>query len=85
MTEAELVQRWTAAANEMALAFANEPDGKVDAALARVRQNLIVKFCALFPGASPADLAAGVDSILADIQKRRREIEAAGAPARVLN
>jgi hypothetical protein len=30
-------------------------------------------------------MAAGVDSIIAEIQKRRREIEAAGAMPPVLN
>jgi hypothetical protein len=86
MTEAELVQRWIAAADEVALAFAYEPDGKVDAELARMRRNLIDKFCALFPSAPREILGAGVDSILAEIQKRRREIEATGeTPPPVLN
>jgi hypothetical protein len=78
MTPAELAQQWMAAADEVALAFAYEPDAKVDAELARMRRNLIDKFCALFPSAPPETMAAGVDSILAEIQKRRREIEAAG-------
>jgi hypothetical protein len=78
MTETELVQRWIAAAADVALAFAHEPDAKVDASLARMRRNLIDKFCALFPSAEPETMAAGVDCIVADIQKRRREIEAAG-------
>jgi hypothetical protein len=76
MTEDELLQRWIAAADEVALAFAHEPDGKVDAELARMRQNLNAKFCALFPRAAPETMAAGVDSIIAETQKRRREIEA---------
>jgi hypothetical protein len=51
-----------------------------------MRQNLIVEFCALFPSAAPETLAAGIDCIVAEIQKRRREIEAAGyATPRVLN
>jgi hypothetical protein len=86
MTEVELMlQRWMAAADELALFFAHEPDHKVDAALARMRQRLIAEFCALFPKAERATLAAGVDSILAEIQKRRREIEAAGETPRVLS
>jgi hypothetical protein len=85
MTEAELVQRWIAAADDVALAFAHEPDGKVDVALARMRQRLIAEFVALFPSADQQTLAAGVDSIIAEIQKRRREIEAAGATPRALN
>jgi hypothetical protein len=87
MTEAELlVRRWIAAADEVALVFAHEPDAKVDAELARMRQNLNAKFCALFPMAAPETMAAGVDCIVAEIQKRRREIEGGGAtPPGVLN
>jgi hypothetical protein len=85
MTEAELVQRWMAAADDVALAFAHEPDGKVDASLARMRQGIIDQFCALFPSAEPETMAAGVDCIVAEIQKRRREIEAGGATPPVLN
>ena len=40
MTEAELVQRWIAAADEVALVFAYEPDATVDKELARMRQSL---------------------------------------------
>jgi hypothetical protein len=86
MTEAELlVERWAAAANELALVFAHEPDIKVDASIARMRQHLIDEFCALFPKADLETIAAGVDSIIAEIQKQRREIEAGGAPQRGLN
>jgi hypothetical protein len=86
MTEAELlVERWMAAANELALLFAREPDAKVEAALARMRQHLIDEFCALFPKADPETIAAGVDSIIAEIQKQRREIENGGAMPRGLN
>jgi hypothetical protein len=84
-SEAELLLRWMVAADVLALLFAHEPDEKVDASLARMRHNLRAKFCALFPSADPATMAAGVDSIIAEIQKRRREIEAAGATPRVLN
>ena len=75
MTEAEMLQRWMAVADELGLLFAHQPDEKVVASLARMRQNLIDKFCALFPNAAPETMAAGVDSIIAEIQKRRREIE----------
>jgi hypothetical protein len=78
MTEAELVEVWIAAADKVALAFAGEPDSKVDASLAQMRQRLIARFVALFPHADQQTLAAGVDSIIAEIQKRRREIEAGG-------
>ena len=84
MTEAEMLQRWMAAADELALFFAHEPDAKVDAALARMRQRLIAEFVALFPSADQQTMAAGVDCIVAEIQKRRRAIEAAGETSRVL-
>jgi hypothetical protein len=76
MTEAELLlQRWMAASDELGLLFACEPDEKVAASLEQMRKNLNAKFCALFPRAAPETMAAGVDSIIAEIQKRRREIE----------
>jgi hypothetical protein len=50
-----------------------------------MRRNLNAEFCALFPKAAPETMAAGVDSIVAEIQKRRREIEAAGETPRVVN
>jgi hypothetical protein len=84
-TEAELLERWMAAADQVALAFAREADSKVDKELARMRRNLIDKFCALFPNAERDTMAAGVDCILAEIQKRRREIEAAGETPPVVN
>jgi threonine synthase len=77
MTEevAELLKRWMAAADDVALAFAYESDSRVDASLARMRQNLIEKFLVLFPSAPPETMAAGVDSIIRSIQDRKREIE----------
>jgi hypothetical protein len=87
MTEAELLaNRWMAVADELGLLFAHQSDEKVDASLARMRRNLNAKFCALFPSAPPEIMLAGVDCILAEIQKRRREIEAAGEmPPPVVN
>jgi hypothetical protein len=61
-TEAELVNRWIAAADEVALLFAQEPDAKVDASLARMQQRLIAEFVALFPSADQQTMVAGVDS-----------------------
>jgi hypothetical protein len=78
MTEAELVQRWLAAADDVALAFAHEPDAKVAASLEQMRKNLNAEFLRVFPNADAETMAAGVDCIVAEIQKRRREIEAAG-------
>jgi hypothetical protein len=85
MTEAELMERWKAAADEIALFFAHEPDAKVDESLARMRQNLNVEFCALFPNADPETMTAGVDCIIAEIQKRRRELESGAVPTGAVN
>jgi hypothetical protein len=86
MTEAELLlQRWIAAVDEVALAFAYEPDDRVAVKLEQMRRNLNAKFCALFPSADQQTMAAGVDSILAEIQKRRREIERSDQPSPVAN
>jgi hypothetical protein len=85
-SEAELLlEKWMVAADGLALLFAHEPDEKVDASLARMHHNLSAEFCALFPSADPATMAAGVDSIITEILKRRREIESAGATPRVMN
>jgi hypothetical protein len=73
--EAELVATWIAAADDVALAFAHEPDGKVDAELARMRQRIIDNFLALFPSVPPDTMAAGVDTIMRHIQNRKCEIE----------
>ena len=83
--EEKFAVRCSAVVHELALFFANEPDGRVAAALADMRQNLIDKFVELFPSAPPGTMAAGVDSIVKAIQLRRREIEAAGATPCVLN
>ena len=85
MTEAEMLQGWIAAADDVALTFAHEPDDRVAASLEQMRQRLIAKFVALLPSAPPETMAAGVDSIIAEIQKRRREIEASGEMPRVLS
>ena len=85
MTEAELVERWIAAAAEVALAFAYEPDANVEASLERMRKNLNVEFLRIFPNGDPETMTAGVDSIIAEIQKRRREIESGAVPTGVLN
>lgn len=77
-TPAELAERWAAVADELGLFFANEPDVKVDAALAQMRQNLIKEFVELFPNAPPGTMEAGIDSIVRAIQAHRREIEAGG-------
>jgi hypothetical protein len=86
MTEAELLaNRWMAAADELGLLFAYEADDSVAASLERMRKNLNVEFLKLFPGAPPETMAAGVDCIIAEIQKRRREIESDDAMPRSVN
>jgi len=83
MTPAQWEARVLAVVDDLGLFLAGEPVAKVDASLARMRQNLNAEFCTLFPRAAPETMAAGVDCIIVEIQKRRREIEAAGAvPAR---
>jgi hypothetical protein len=84
MTPAEWEARIMPVVDELGLLFAHAPDEKVAASLEQMRKNLNVEFCALFPSAPPETLAAGVDSILAEIQKRRREIEAAGEMPRAM-
>jgi len=84
MTEAELVQRWTAAADDVALAMAHEPDGKVDAKLEEMRLRIVDQFLVLFPGVEPETMGAGVDTIIDTIRNRRREIEAGGISNRGL-
>jgi hypothetical protein len=85
MTEAQLVESWIASIDDVALAFAHEPDAKVDASLGRMRNNLSAEFLRVFPKADPATMEAGVDSIVVAIQKRRREIEAGGAVPAQMN
>jgi hypothetical protein len=78
-----LLNRWMDAADQLGLLFAFEPDEKVAASLGKMRHNLNVEFCALFPKADPETIGAGVDSIVVAIQRRQREIEAVGATSRV--
>jgi hypothetical protein len=82
---AEWEARIMAVVDDLGLFLASEPDAKVDASLARMRRNLNAEFLRVFPGAPPETMAAGVDCIVAEIQKRRREIEAASATPPVLN
>jgi hypothetical protein len=85
MTPLEWEARIMAVVDDLGLLLAAEPAEKVEASLERMRQNLNVEFCALFPKAAPETMAAGVDCIIAEIQKRRHELEAVGATPRVLN
>jgi hypothetical protein len=85
MKPAEWEARIMAVVNDLGLFLASELDEKVDASLARMRRNLNAEFLRVFPHAEPETMAAGVDCIMAEIQKRRREIEADGATSRVMN
>jgi hypothetical protein len=84
MTPAEWEARIMPVVDELGLLFAHEPDEKVAASLEQMRKNLNAEFLRVFPRAPPETMAAGVDSILAEIQKRRREIEAAGETPRAM-
>jgi hypothetical protein len=75
MTPAESEAHVMAVVDDLGLFLASEPDAKVDASLARMRENLNADFLKLFPHADPATMAAGVDSIIRSIQDRKREIE----------
>jgi hypothetical protein len=83
MTPAEekFVERVTAAIEDLGLLYANEPDDRVATSLEQVRANLKAEYANLFPSI-PGTTSAMVDCIVAEIQKRRREIEAAGASRR---
>jgi hypothetical protein len=85
MTESELVESWIASIDDVALGFAHEPDANVEASLGRMRSNLNAEFLKVFPNADPETMTAGVDSIIAEILKRRREIEAGAVPTGALN
>ena len=85
MTPAEWEARIIAVVDDLGLFLASEPDVKADASLARMRRNLNAEFLRVFPCAPPETMAAGVDCILLEIQKRRREIDAAGAMPSAMN
>jgi hypothetical protein len=83
-TPVEFAERCTAAAAELALAFAHESDESVAASLATMRANLEAKLSKVFV---VADAAAVAEMFVAAVVARRREIiEAAGEmPPVVLN
>jgi hypothetical protein len=85
MTPSEWEARIMPVVDELGLLFAHEPDEKVAASLEQMRKNLNAEFLRVFPRAPPETMAAGVDCIVAEIQKRRREIEAAGETPPALN
>ncbi len=85
MTPGEWEARIMTAVDDFGLFLASEPDEKVDASLERMRTNLNAEFLRAFPNADPESMAAGMDSIVVAIQKRRHELEANGATPRILN
>jgi len=60
------------------------PDDRVATSLEQMRSTLKVEYANLFPSI-PGTTSAMVDHIIECIQKRRREIEAAGETPRVLS
>jgi hypothetical protein len=82
--EEKFAVRCSAVADELGLLFAGQLDAKVDASIAEMRRNLNREFVRLWPAVAPGDIAVGVDSIIAEIQKRRHEIEAAGETPRAM-
>ena len=85
MTPAEWEARIMAVVDDLGLLLAAEPDDKVEASLALMRQNLNAEFLKVFPNADAETLEAGVACIVVEIQKRRREIEVGGAMGRIVN
>jgi hypothetical protein len=86
MTEAEekFIERVTAAIEDVALAFAHEPDDRAATSLEQMRANLKAQYANLWPSI-PETTSAMVDHIIECIQTRRREIEAGGETPPVLN
>jgi hypothetical protein len=82
-TPAKFAERCAAAAADLALALAHEPDDRVAASLEQTRANLEAKLSKVFV---VADAATVAEMFVAAVVARRREIEAAGEmPPTVLN
>jgi hypothetical protein len=81
-TPVEFAERCAAAAADLALALAHEPDDeKVAASLAAMRANLEARLTKVFV---VADAAAVAEMFVAAVVARRREIEAAGEMPRTM-
>jgi hypothetical protein len=78
----KFAERCAAAAADLALALAHEPDEKVSASLAAMRANLEARLSKVF---DVADAAAVGAMFVAAVVARRREIEAAAEMPPVLN
>jgi hypothetical protein len=80
-TPVEFAERCEAAAADLALALAHEPDDRVAASLEQTRANLEAKLSKVF---EVADAAAVAKMFVAAVVARRREIEAAGETPRAM-
>jgi hypothetical protein len=69
----DFAQRCAAAAADLALAFAGQPDEKVTQSLAQMRTNLQTKLVSVFDAS--VDVPKVVDMFVAAILARKREIE----------
>jgi hypothetical protein len=75
----EFVARVAAGIELMAFNHAHEPDGVVDASLARIASRIQRDWRALLPPSelSDAELTGAVDDAMQLVRERKREIEAA--------
>jgi hypothetical protein len=69
------VKRVMATVEELAIAFAGEPDARVEAALSELTDRWTAGLCELWHGADPETMEAGARCIAAEVWKRRRALE----------
>jgi hypothetical protein len=79
----QFAERCAAAAADLALAFAGQPDEKVTQSLAQMRTNLQTELANVFDAS--VDVPKVVDLFIDAILMRKREIEAAAAEPHALN
>jgi len=79
----EFAERCSAAAADLALMYAGQPDEMVTQSLARMRTNLQTELANVFDAS--VDIPKVVDLFIDAILARKREIEATGAEPRALN
>ena len=80
MTPEDVAARWREETERLALAFVGEPDEKVEAALADFADRISAAWADVFPEASADNLAEIAGALVSEVQARRRQIEAIGAP-----
>jgi hypothetical protein len=66
------VKRVMLTVEKLALRFAGEPDDKVEALLADLKERWAAGFCDNWPGADPEEMEAGARCIVTEVRKRRR-------------